>query len=202
MVAAFLVILSEFQGTSYKTSSRMDSRFGTAGKEEILVKRDQIHAKATQKANMKAVRSLREYLKSRNEPTEFENLNNGELDELLSHFYINARRINGEKYKISSLENIRFSLNRYMQGIRDYRIDLIRDSEFRNSNVSFRAATQELKREGKGQLTIIQRFPKHISDKYIILTFLNRTRQLTYKTKFNLISVFILLGEEEKTFII
>ena len=38
-----------------------------------------------------------------------------ELNDVLVHFYLDARKVNGEKYKVSSLENFRHSLNRYLQ---------------------------------------------------------------------------------------
>ena len=82
-----------------------EKRFGCASAEEIASKIQQIHSKSTIKSNHKAERALRCYLKSRGESERFEDLTNRQLDELLSHFYINIRQQNGEKYKSSSLEN-------------------------------------------------------------------------------------------------
>ena len=127
----------------------MEKRFGNATTDEIREKRDNICAKATKKSNAKAARILRDYLKFRGEPENFETFSTNRLDDVLSHFYINVRRADGEKYKASSLENLRFSLNRYLHSALDHKIDL-KDEEFRNSNVSFRAALNELKREGYG----------------------------------------------------
>ena len=70
------------------------------------------------------------------------------LNKLLSHFYSDARKTSGEKYKVNSLENMRFSLNRFFQQSRI--IDIIK--EFREANLSFRAAITVLKREGKGDV--------------------------------------------------
>ena len=128
----------------------MEKRFGNASIDEIRMKRENISAKATKKSNLKAAWALREYLKSREENENFEALPKNLLDELLSHFSINVRKDNGEKYKVSSLENLQFSLNRYLQCVHDLKIDLLKDKGFRNSNVSFRAAQNELKREGFG----------------------------------------------------
>ena len=63
------------------------------------------------------------------------------LNQLLSHFYIDARKTSGDKYKVNSLENIRFSLNRFFQQSRI--IDIIKDKEFHEANLSFRAAITE-----------------------------------------------------------
>ena len=130
-----------------------NKRFGNASNVEIQQKIENIQSKSTQKANLKAARVLRAYLQSRGEPTDFESFDNNTLDLMLSHFYINVRQGNGEKYKTSSLEGIRFSLNRYIQKCRKDSTDLIRDPAFRQSSLSFRAAIQELKKEGKGSTT-------------------------------------------------
>ena len=44
-------------------------------------------------------------------------------------------------------------MNRYIQSIRKGSTDIIRNRDFITSNLSFRAAMQELKREGKGNTT-------------------------------------------------
>lgn len=128
----------------------MSERFGNASIAEITEKRLNIHAKSTLKANQKAVRALREYCKSKNMSTTVEKYSKSELNNLLCTFYIDARKTNGEKYKASNLENIRFSLNRFFQNEKNYTMDIVKDPEFRDANVSFRAAMTELKREGKG----------------------------------------------------
>ena len=89
--------------------------------------------------------------------TKFETMSDKELNDVLAHFYINTRRINGEKYKVSSIENFRHSLNRYLQSPPVGRkIDVIKDQAFREANLSYRAAIKELKQEGKGN---VQHFP-------------------------------------------
>ena len=45
---------------------------------------------------------------------QFEYLDRNEINALLSHFYKDARTVKGEFYKVSSLENFRHSLNRYL----------------------------------------------------------------------------------------
>ena len=63
------------------------------------------------------------------------------------------RKNNGMKYKASSIENWRHSLNRYLQTPPFERnIYMIKDAAFRESNLSYRAAIKELKSdEGKGK---------------------------------------------------
>ena len=104
------------------------------------------------KSNLKAARALREYCKSKNMDQNVESSYDAEkLNNLLSHFYIDARKECGEKYKVSSLENIRFSLNRFFQE-KNPGIDIIKDKVFQEANLSFKAAITELKREGKGDV--------------------------------------------------
>jgi hypothetical protein len=69
----------------------MEKRFGNATTDEIREKRDNICAKATKKSNEKAARILRDYLKFRGEPENFEEFSTNRLDDVLSHFYINVR---------------------------------------------------------------------------------------------------------------
>jgi hypothetical protein len=38
------------------------------------------------------------------------------LNEVLGHFYMNARKQEGEHYKATSFQNIRHALNRHIQG--------------------------------------------------------------------------------------
>ena len=102
-------------------------RFGSATIDEIRQKRENISAKATKKSNAKAARALRDYLKFRGKPENFEAVSKDCLNEVLSHFYINVRKMDGGKCKVSSLENLRFGLNRHLQT--DHRIDLM-DEDF------------------------------------------------------------------------
>ena len=176
-----------------------NKRFGNASNKEIQEMIENIQSKSTQKANLKAARVLRAYLQSRGEPTGFESFDNNTLNLMLSHFYINVRQGNGEKYKTSSLEGIRFLLNRYIQKCRKDSTDLIRDPAFRQSSLSFRAAIQELKKEGKGSTNhypeICEADLKLIYNSNI---FALDTHQFTSRTKFNSTYVSILRVADAK----
>ena len=64
---------------------------------------------------------------------------------------MDARKVDGEQYKCSSLENVRHSLNRYLnQPPYNKNIDIIKDREFTDANVNFKAAMAELKGSGLG----------------------------------------------------
>ena len=131
----------------------MAERFGNASLEDISSKQQNIHAKTTLKANKKAANALKEYCKAKGMNGDIENYDKESLNKLLTHYYIDARKSTGEKYRVSSLENIRFSLNLFFQMKNmNENFDIIKDKEFRDANLSFRAAITELKREGKGDV--------------------------------------------------
>ena len=103
---------------------------------------------------------LNDYIKERaqaglDKGIQFENLDRNELNSLLSRFYMDARTVKGEFYKVSSLENFRHSLNRYLQSL-EKKIDIIKDPDFSEANMAYKAALVELKKAGKGT---IERYP-------------------------------------------
>ncbi|VDI60387.1 Hypothetical predicted protein [Mytilus galloprovincialis] len=78
------------------------------------------------------------------------NFDSGKLNEVLGHFYMYAHKQDGKHYKATSFENIRHALNRHRCGVPYSRkIDIIKDTEFSDSNECFKAAFAELKRIGK-----------------------------------------------------
>jgi hypothetical protein len=69
-----------------------------------------------------------------------------QLNEVLGHFYMNARKQDGDHYKATSIENIRHALNRHLQGVPyNRKMDIIKDTKFVYANVCFKAALAELK---------------------------------------------------------
>ena len=75
------------------------------------------------------------------------------MNEVLSHFYMNARKQDGGFYKATTFENMRHAINRYLKDPPfNRKFDIIKDDEFRDANVSFKAALAELKRIGKGSV--------------------------------------------------
>ena len=100
------------------------------------------------KSNQKAARTLQAYLKEAGQDENFQ-----EFDVVLGHFYTNARKQDGDHYKATSFENIRHALNTHLQGVPYKRkMDIIKDTEFSDANVCFKAALAELKRIGKGSV--------------------------------------------------
>jgi hypothetical protein len=84
---------------------------------------------------------------------EFEEFDVVKLDEVLGHLYMDIRKTDGKQYKTTSLNCIRYSLNRYLKGPpHNKKFDIIKDSSFSNSNENFKAAITELKRIGLGDV--------------------------------------------------
>ncbi|CAG2255481.1 KCTD1_15 [Mytilus edulis] len=113
--------------------------------------------KTEEKANKRAGNLLREYLSEKNEDTLFEQYGPGRLNDVLKHFYLDARKPDGEMYKVNSLDSFRYSLNRYLKAppfLKEF--DIMKHEAFNESNQVFKTALTELKANGKGAT---QHFP-------------------------------------------
>ena len=84
--------------------------------------------------------------------TQFETLPKKELDTVLSKFYLEARTKDGQLFKKSSIEGIRYSLNRFLKKLpNNETFDLLKDTSFAKSNDSFKLALQEIKNAGRAE---------------------------------------------------
>ena len=126
------------------------SRFSALDEAEIGKIMPDKHSENTKKATKITVELFRAYLGEKGLPSDFEAQDKNELAAILSKFYLEARRVNGEFYKTGSLDNIRAGLNRHLKSVNPGLIDIIKDTEFSNANVAFRAAKVQLKKAGKG----------------------------------------------------
>ncbi|KAK7092541.1 hypothetical protein V1264_008272 [Littorina saxatilis] len=73
-------------------------RFAEFTQEELLSKRNKLNPENTKRANEGAAKILREYLNQRKENVNFESYTLEQLDEVLGHFYLGARTMQGEMY--------------------------------------------------------------------------------------------------------
>ena len=131
------------------------SRFASLNDEEFDDLLNRKDSENTQKVTKKAVTVFREYLSAKNRPEDFENFEKDELGNVLSRFYVEARRSDGNHYKTSSLNGVRAGLNRHLKQnyyLGSGTIDIIRDKDFVAANMAFRAAIVELKKIGKGDV--------------------------------------------------
>lgn len=128
-------------------------RFADVSFINMKVKNQSINSRNTLKANRKAANTLREYLKEKEMDTDFVKFSETQLAEILSHFYMDARRPDGEHYKIGSLQNFRYSLNRYLRSSPyNLHFDIIKDQVFTSANNNFRMAVAELQKMGKDKV--------------------------------------------------
>ncbi|KAJ8298153.1 hypothetical protein KUTeg_024684 [Tegillarca granosa] len=106
----------------------------------------------SQKATDSSLRTFMSYLEEKGiDDKQFETIiwPKSQLDEVLSKFYLEARQENGQLYKKSSLFSIRHGINLHLS---QFQIDIIKDSEFKESNTTFCANVKELKRQGQGEV--------------------------------------------------
>jgi len=129
-------------------------RYPELSEEDIEEKRMKIHStnKFTLKVNQVAARQFKDFLKEKDKDVNFEEYGIPKLDHALSQFYLSARKEDGSFYKVTSLTNFRFSLNRYLKSPPiNKRFDIRTDPAFHDSNINFLAAITELKSVGKGE---------------------------------------------------
>ena len=90
-------------------------RFPSLDADEIEKKKLLINSKETVRSNQKAARLLKAYLGEINQDQNFEQFDAVCMNEVLSHFYMNARKQDGEFYKATTFENMRHAINRYLK---------------------------------------------------------------------------------------
>lgn len=125
-------------------------RFAEFTADELAAKRKGLVPKTTAKATTTAANTFREYLKEKNQPQDFENFTKQQLNLALSTFYVEARTKTGEIYKKTSLETLRYGLNRHMKSEKG--IDILDDAEFASANEAFKIALLEIKQVGKAAI--------------------------------------------------
>ena len=132
-------------------------RFSSLSSDEIQLLIEKKDSENTQKSTKNAVATLIAYCneispeESPPKDAEYlEKLSKEELNELLTAFYPNARKKNGENYKKSALMGLRFGLQRHF--LLKKNVDIIGDQEFAKSNQVYEAAIVELKRQGFGNV--------------------------------------------------
>ena len=114
-----------------KQNKMAAKRFASLAADEIEKKKMLINAKETMKSNQKAARTLKAYLKEAGQDENFEEFDVVKLNEELEHFYMNARKQDGDHYKATSFENIRHALNTHLQGVPyNRKMDIIKDTNF------------------------------------------------------------------------
>jgi len=105
-------------------------------------------AKNTKRSTNQAVRLFHKYLTEQELDVEFENYDPQTLNNTLSKLYAEARTEDGTLYKKSSLQILRHGLNRFLSSKKE--IDIVRETEFKESKKVFLVVCKDLKRQGFG----------------------------------------------------
>jgi hypothetical protein len=109
-----------------------------------------------------------------------------QLNDVLKHMYLSARKADGEMYKVKTLESTRYSLNRYLKLLPVQKtFDIIKDNEFNEANMCFKTAITELKANGKVQLNTTPLCQRKIVKKYTLQSTLVQIRPLDCITKYS-----------------
>lgn len=114
----------------------------------------------TNKSTILSMNIFKEYLRHKgleDSDESLKRLTKFELNDILSLFYCEARTKSGDHYKLTSLRNCRYGINRfyndlYTRGEIRAPIDIIKDPMFHYSNEIFRSMVVELKRLGKAAI--------------------------------------------------
>jgi hypothetical protein len=128
------------------------NRFLMLTPDEIKEKERGAKNKHSKSAEERAARAFVSFIKQSEEEVDldFTKFNDAELDAWLARFWHGARTREEKSYRCSSLNNIRFSLNRHLQDKCDRDIDIIHGAAFKNSTSKFNTAMELLKDEGQG----------------------------------------------------
>ena len=105
-----------------------------------------LHNKKIKEGTKYAFNILKDFCAARGEVGgQIESLNEEELGELLCDFYANARSIDGEMYKKSSMLAIRSGLNRHLKTTPLSKpFDIITDPAFVSANIVFKAMLKKI----------------------------------------------------------
>lgn len=129
----------------------MEERFHLPSGEEIndlLSKKD---AENTKKSTSLSVKCLKDFIEATDLHVNIDECSREEIERCFEkNFCVGARKTNGERFKKTALQNIRYGLKRYLK--EKSGIDIISDPDFHGSNEVFKAVSTDLKRRGLGNI--------------------------------------------------
>ena len=140
----------------------------------------------TEQNNKKAASLLRANLTETKQSSNFEALSAKQLNDVLKHLYLSARKADGEMYKVNTLVSTRYSLNRYLKSPPVQKtFDIIKDNEFNEANMCFKTAITELRANGKGTTEHQPILSEEDRKKYTLQFTLVQIRHLDCTTKYS-----------------
>ena len=116
--------------------------------EEIFAK---INASNRNHATKSSMESITEYLKEKQLPN-VDDLNTDNVSDILTDFYTNLRKVDGENYKLQSIKCIRarVRINSYMKANKG--IDVVGSDKFVKANEMFQGVEKQLQMSGLGSV--------------------------------------------------
>ena len=131
----------------------MAKRFVIPSNEQIATLRSERFSKKTKHTDKSVKKLFFEFLEEcKIEKESLKSKTKTELNELLEKFYASCKKKDGSDYCSSSLNSIRYSLNRVFQEMFNSSINIVQDPEFSKSKDVFKATQVRLKREGKAKI--------------------------------------------------
>ncbi|CAH1789753.1 unnamed protein product, partial [Owenia fusiformis] len=100
-------------------------RFPNISAEEIDRIHGNIHSDNTIKATKRSVKIFQDWISSKDDVIDLENVSKSTLNEKWNQIYLEARSIEREHYKSSTFQRIRHGINCHLQNIRQDDIDII-----------------------------------------------------------------------------
>ena len=106
--------------------------------------------KNTKRKTDSDIRKWYQWCEEHGETRQLKDIPQAELDRLLAHFFISARRKDGTLYEPDTLTSFERSIDRHLT--RDLRqpYSILRDQQFTASREALKAVQKHLKSEGKG----------------------------------------------------
>ncbi|CAC5373352.1 unnamed protein product [Mytilus coruscus] len=144
--------------------------------------------------------TLRKYLQEKKQYYAIENFDCVHLIETLSHFYVDLRKPDGERYKASSLQSIKLPHNRHLKAASHSKsFDKVKDSVFNDSYTNCKAVLEEVKRFEPGDTEHHPVIDEVDREKLHTSMYLSHTTPTGLQTKYSLILNFIFAEEVKKT---
>ena len=125
-----------------------EERFEFLEDDELEEKVKSLQNVNTKKTDKKTERKFIKYLKAKNNETDYW-LIAEDLDKILCKFWFEVCTQEGDYYKIGSLENLQYSLNKLLQS-KGHEFDIVHGEAFVKSGKKFTEACKELKMKGYG----------------------------------------------------
>lgn len=120
-------------------------RFADVTNEKLLEMSKNKYSQSTNKCTKFSITCFKQYLSEIRSDVELDALSKSDLADFLCKFYLALKNEKGESYKLSSLNQIKYSIRRYFL---NKKIDITSDPEFAEANVVFKNVAADTKKMG------------------------------------------------------